>query len=118
MNYKSGIYHYQSGVQVGGHAVKVVGWGHQLSQFYWIVQNSWGPFWGMNGYFYIENWHDDKESAFAIGGGNACVQGSTPSPPSPSPTPSKCEDIASYCAQYAGQWSAGETYRTARPDGQ
>ena len=85
------------GVQLGGHAVKIVGWGHEGTQFYWIVQNSWGPSWGENGYFRIENWHDDKESAFAIGGGYACVQGATPSPPSPSPSPSTCEDIVTYC---------------------
>ena len=96
MNYKSGVYSYQSGVQLGGHAVKVVGWG-QDDGFYWIVQNSWGPSWGEDGYFRIRNWHDDKESAFAIGGGNACVQGAQPSPPAPAPAPSTCEDIATYC---------------------
>jgi cathepsin B len=35
MNYKSGIYKYQSGMQLGGHAVKIVGWGHEIEQFYW-----------------------------------------------------------------------------------
>ena len=45
------------------------------------------------------NWHDDKESAFAIGGGNACVQGAQPGPPSPPPAPSTCEDIVPYCAR-------------------
>jgi len=39
----------------------------------------------------------DKESAFAIGGGYACVQGAQPSPPSPTPAPSTCEDIVTYC---------------------
>jgi len=99
MNYKSGVYHYTSGVQLGGHAVKVVGWGHELEQFYWIVQNSWGSSWGENGFFRIENWHDDMQSAFAIGGGQACVQGDMPGPPSPAPTPSSCADIASYCTR-------------------
>jgi cathepsin B len=102
MNYKSGIYEYHSGMQLGGHAVKVIGWGSELSKFYWVVQNSWGPSWGENGFFRIRNWHDDKESAFAIGGGEACVQGSMPSPPSPAPAPEQCTDIVSYCSREAG----------------
>merc|ERR1711957_7996 len=61
MNYESGVYEYQAGIQLGGHAVKVVGWG-QLSGFYWIVQNSWGSSWGEEGYFRIRNWRVDKES--------------------------------------------------------
>ena len=92
----AGVYSYQSGIQLGGHAVKVVGWG-QSEGFYWLVQNSWGSSWGEDGYFRIRNWHDDKDSAFAIGGGNACVQGDMPSPPSPAPAPAQCEDVATYC---------------------
>lgn len=103
MNYKRGIYRYQQGRQLGGHSVKVVGWGEEVSQFYWIVQNSWGPAWGEDGYFRIASWHDDKESAFAIGGGYACVQGPMPKPPSPAPVPSECEDIVSYCKSYDSQ---------------
>jgi cathepsin B len=102
MNYKEGIYHYQEGATLGGHAVKVVGWGHEESTFFWIVQNSWGASWGENGYFRIENWHDDKASGFAIGGGFACVDGATPTPPSPTPAPSTCKDIVSYCKKDFG----------------
>lgn len=103
MNYESGIYSYKEGVQLGGHAVKIVGWGTQYggpwkTKGYWIVQNSWGPSWGESGYFRIVNWHQDKESGFAIGGGMACVQGPTPAPPAPpGPSPSSCKDIVSYC---------------------
>merc|ERR1712129_168145 len=39
MNYKSGIYKYAEGNALGGHAVKIVGWGKDLNQFFWIVQN-------------------------------------------------------------------------------
>lgn len=109
MNYKSGVYKYQSGVQLGGHAVKVVGWG-QDGGFYWTVQNSWGASWGENGFFRIRNWHDDKDSAFAIGGGNACVQGPTPAPPSPPTPPATCEDIVSYCSNYDHTQCAQKTY--------
>lgn len=100
MNYKGGIYSYQEGVQLGGHAVKIVGWGKELETFYWVVQNSWGASWGENGFFRIKNWHDDMESAIAIGGGYACLQGATPPPPGPAPSPVTCDDIASYCSDY------------------
>jgi hypothetical protein len=102
MNYKSGIFHSTSKQTLGGHAVKIVGWGHLGTRFYWIVQNSWGASWGEEGYFRIDNWKEDNESSIAIGGGWACVQGNTPTPPSPGPSPTHCEDIASYCADEAG----------------
>ena len=42
-------------IQVGGHAVEIVGWGIRSSDKmkYWIVRNSWGPNWGDGGYFKI-----------------------------------------------------------------
>jgi cathepsin B len=37
MNYASGIYHYTTGKYVGGHAVKLIGWGKDTDGlFYWI----------------------------------------------------------------------------------
>jgi len=102
MNYKNGVYKYSQGMLLGGHAVKIVGWGNTLNatganEFYWIVQNSWGPTWGEKGYFRIVSWHDDKDSAIGIGGGFACVEGAQPKPPGPPPAPPKCDDIVGYC---------------------
>jgi cathepsin B len=53
MSYKSGVYKHTSGSVEGGHAVKILGWGVENGEDYWIVANSWSNAWGMNGYFYI-----------------------------------------------------------------
>ena len=37
----------------GGHAITIVGFGVEDGVDYWTVKNSWGPFWGDNGYFRI-----------------------------------------------------------------
>lgn len=50
-NYAGGIYHHIAGEPVGGHAVKIVGWGVENGQKYWKVANSWNPYWGEKGYF-------------------------------------------------------------------
>lgn len=52
-NYQSGVYKYKSGQLLGGHAVKIVGWGKENGTEYWIVQNSWSEKWGEKGFFKI-----------------------------------------------------------------
>jgi cathepsin B len=49
MSYKGGVYKHTTGSQLGGHAVKIIGWGDG----YWIAANSWGPKWGEKGFFNI-----------------------------------------------------------------
>lgn len=53
LHYKGGIYKYTDGIILGGHAVKIVGWGKEGNVNYWIVANSWGSEWGEKGYFRI-----------------------------------------------------------------
>ena len=53
MTYKSGIYQHVSGDYLGGHAVKLVGWGVENGVEYWKIANSWNESWGENGFFRI-----------------------------------------------------------------
>jgi len=59
LTYKSGVYHHTSGSMLGGHAVKMLGWGVDAGTPYWIVANSWNPDWGNQGYFLIRRGHDE-----------------------------------------------------------
>lgn len=57
--YTGGIYSHQSGIQEGGHAVRIVGWGTEDGVDYWKVANSWNPYWGEEGYFRIVKGTDE-----------------------------------------------------------
>jgi len=59
LTYKSGVYKHTSGSMLGGHAVRMLGWGSQGGQDYWIVANSWNEDWGNKGYFYIARGSDE-----------------------------------------------------------
>jgi len=50
MHYKSGVYTHKTGNFLGGHAIKIVGWGTEDNTDYWLVANSWGPSWGLDGF--------------------------------------------------------------------
>jgi len=52
-NYKSGVYHHVTGEELGGHAVKILGWGVENGTPYWLVANSWNYDWGDGGFFKI-----------------------------------------------------------------
>jgi len=60
LTYKSGVYHHTSGSMLGGHAVKMIGWGVDGGVNYWTVANSWNEDWGDLGFFKIRR------------GGNEC----------------------------------------------
>ena len=46
LSYKSGVYQQKSGSPLGGHAVKILGWGVENETPYWLVANSWNEDWG------------------------------------------------------------------------
>ncbi|VFQ59998.1 unnamed protein product [Cuscuta campestris] len=53
-HYKSGVYKHVTGEEMGGHAVKLIGWGtSEDGEDYWLLANQWNRSWGDDGYFKI-----------------------------------------------------------------
>lgn len=59
LSYKSGVYRHVTGQELGGHSVKIVGWGVENKVGYWLVANSWNEDWGDNGFFKIQRGDDE-----------------------------------------------------------
>jgi len=59
LTYKSGVYSYQTGDELGGHAVKMIGYGTESGVDYWLCQNSWTTTWGDGGFFKIKRGTDE-----------------------------------------------------------
>lgn len=67
--YKSGVYKHVSGQALGGHAIKIMGYGSENGQDYWLVANSWNESWGDEGTFKIARGNDECgiESSISAG---------------------------------------------------
>jgi len=52
-SYSSGVYQHKTGKSLGGHAIKMIGWGVDNGTPYWICTNSWNKSWGEQGIFRI-----------------------------------------------------------------
>jgi len=59
LTYKSGVYTHTTGSFLGGHAVKILGWGVDGSTPYWIIANSWNANWGNQGFFWMLRGQDE-----------------------------------------------------------
>lgn len=59
LNYKDGVYHHVTGEALGGHAVRMLGWGVENGTPYWLLANSWNTDWGNNGFFKIQRGNDE-----------------------------------------------------------
>jgi len=58
-SYKSGVYQHETGAALGGHAIKIIGWGEEDGVPYWLIVNSWNSDWGDNGTFKILRGKDE-----------------------------------------------------------
>lgn len=59
LNYKSGVYQHHGGESMGGHAIRILGWGVENGTPYWLAANSWNTDWGDKGYFKILRGSDE-----------------------------------------------------------
>jgi cathepsin B len=59
IHYTGGVYKHTSGSQLGGHAVKLMGWGVDNGTKYWLIANSWSTGWGEDGNFRILRGHNE-----------------------------------------------------------
>ena len=53
LEYKGGVYEDKTGSTSRDHGISVAGWGEEDGVKYWIVRNSWGTYWGENGWFRV-----------------------------------------------------------------
>jgi len=69
--YKSGVYHHTLfSPMLGGHAIKIIGWGVDKGVDYWWVANSWNEKWGDSGFFKIRKGTNECQiENFALNGG-------------------------------------------------
>ena len=76
------------------HGVVVVGYGEESGKPYWLVRNSWGAGWGLNGYVKIARGTGGvgmcgilSQPSYPVVKGSGPGPSPTPTPPAPSPTP-------------------------------
>ncbi|KAJ8953147.1 hypothetical protein NQ318_017174 [Aromia moschata] len=72
-SYGSGIYQYTQGSEVGGHAVKIIGWGTDNDVPYWLIANSWGTNFGESGFFKMLRGSNDCQIESYISAGSPNV---------------------------------------------
>lgn len=62
-----GVYQHVSGSALGGHAIKMLGWGEEDGVPYWLCANSWNTDWGDNGQWVLHFCADLMSSSSMFG---------------------------------------------------
>ena len=71
LTYKDGVYQHVTGSYLGGHAIKIIGWGETDDGVkYWICVNSWNEEWGDNGLFKILKGNNECNIEGNVNAGN------------------------------------------------
>jgi len=87
-SYKSGVMTGQCGTNLD-HGILAVGYGTESGTDYWLVKNSWGDVWGLQGYGKLERGKGTSgECGILMGATFPAVSGSPGPAPGPSPGPS------------------------------
>jgi cathepsin B len=104
--YSSGVYIKSASAKyVGAHAVTLVGFGVDGPWAYWLIQNSWGPNWGMSGFAKIRrgfNECDIESRGFEV------VKPIAPTVCSASPCKNGATTLKDCSCRCAGGWSGSE----------
>lgn len=58
LTYKKGVYQHTEGSALGGHAIRILGYGVENGVKYWLCANSWNEDWGDQGFFKILRGHN------------------------------------------------------------
>ena len=62
LDYTGGIFVMNDKQWMGGHVIEVTGWGKtEDGKEYWIGRNSWGEYWGEDGWFRIQMYKDNLD---------------------------------------------------------
>nr|GEX22635.1 xylem bark cysteine peptidase 3 [Tanacetum cinerariifolium] len=81
------------------HAVLIVGYDSKDGVDYWIIKNSWGTSWGMDGYMYMARNTADSHGICGINMLASYPIKTSPNPqPTPTPKPVKC-NLFSWCSE-------------------